>query len=69
VAATQALGPTRAPLLPRGTEALATLIGRQPHLLDQLLNDFLSQAPERADALDRWIAELDAWQKSMPQLK
>jgi hypothetical protein len=47
---------------------LADLIGRQPYLLDELLADLLAEKPERAAAVERWIAELDAWDRSRPRL-
>jgi HPt (histidine-containing phosphotransfer) domain-containing protein len=67
--AAQAHGPGRAPLLPRGIRTLADLIGQQPHLLEELLDDLLAENPERADALEQWIAELHAWQRSRPRLR
>ena len=69
VTAAQVPGPGRAPLLPRGTQTLAALIGRQPHFLDELLDDLLAEKPERADAVERWIAELDAWNRARPRLR
>ena len=32
------------------------------------LDDLLAEKPERADVVERWIAELDAWNRARPRL-
>jgi hypothetical protein len=47
---------------------LADLIGHNAQLLEELLADLLLEKPDRADAVERWIAKLDAWNRSRPKL-
>jgi hypothetical protein len=50
-------------------ESIALLIGRNPALLQELLETVYEAAPHLAGEFQRWFQALDNWNRSRPTLK
>jgi HPt (histidine-containing phosphotransfer) domain-containing protein len=54
---------------PFNIESVATLIGRDPALLEELLVNVYNVAPHLAEDIQQWIYSLEQWQQARPRFR
>jgi CheY-like chemotaxis protein len=54
---------------PINMETVASLIGRQPALLEELIETVYDAAPHLSDDIQQWFHALEEWQQSRPRIR